>query len=62
MYNIICSIGRKMWIFISPSDMEKYDPVCTPSTLLLKGSEQEFFQYKVDNIIFTNTYVIFLMC
>jgi hypothetical protein len=36
-------LGRKIWIMMSPTDMEKYHPVSTPSTFLMKGSEKEHF-------------------
>ncbi|RYG67368.1 hypothetical protein EON64_07595 [archaeon] len=37
-------IGTKLWVFMSPEDMERYNPINSPSTLLQTGSEAAFFR------------------
>jgi hypothetical protein len=36
-------LGRKVWIMVSPEDMEAYNPVSSPATYVTRGSEKEFF-------------------
>jgi hypothetical protein len=44
-------VGKKLWLLMSPEEMEKYSPICTPATLLTKGSEREFFASKPSTLI-----------
>jgi hypothetical protein len=41
-------VGRKMWLFIPPQEMEQYDAVSTPATFLTKGNEADFFLRNVN--------------
>lgn len=36
-------LGKKLWLFMSPQDMEKYEPISTPPPFLLGGSEADYF-------------------
>ena len=39
--------GKKMWLFVSPKDMDSLDVMNFPSTVPLAGSEKDFFLKKV---------------
>jgi hypothetical protein len=39
-------VGKKMWLLMSPEDMESYHAINTPSTMIMKGSEAEYFMKK----------------
>jgi hypothetical protein len=42
-------VGKKLWVFLSPNEMEQFSPVCSPSTLLLEGSEAQYLSSKVSS-------------
>jgi len=39
----IMYVGRKLWLMAPPHNMEKFDALSTPPTMLLKGSEKQYF-------------------